>query len=156
MSVKIRLRRMGGKKKPFYRFVAIDSRMARDGRFVDMVGYYDPMTNPPKIHVDEPALFKWLDRGATPSVNVASLLRRVGALQKWELAKAGLKGEELDTRVEAIKARRVERNERIQAKKVEAKTAKGAAKGEAEKHKTGAGDAAASEGAKSDTPPAES
>lgn len=143
MSVKIRLRRMGGKKKPFYRFVTIDSRMARNGRFVEMVGYYDPMTNPPKIHVDETALFKWLDRGATPSINVASLLRRVGALQKWELAKAGLKGEELDTRVEAIKTRRVERNQRKQAKKIEAKTAKGAAKG------------GAAEGAKSEASPAE-
>ena len=128
MSENIRLRRIGGKKTPFYRFVTIDSRMARDGRFVEMVGYYDPMTNPPKIQVDEPALFKWLDRGATPSVNVASLLRRVGALQKWELTKAGVKGEELDTRVEAIKNRRSERNERKQAKKVEAKTAKAAAK----------------------------
>lgn len=123
---------MGGKKKPFYRFVTIDSRMARDGRFVEMVGYYDPMTNPPKIHVDETALFKWLDRGATPSINVASLLRRVGALQKWELAKAGVKGEELDARVEAIKNRRTERNERKQAKKVDAKAAKGAAKAGAE------------------------
>lgn len=148
MSVKIRLRRMGGKKKPFYRFVTIDSRMARDGRFVEMVGYYDPMTNPPKIHVDETALFKWLDRGATPSVRVASLLRRVGALQKWELTKAGVKGEELDTRVEAIKTRRTERNERKQAKKVDAKTAKGAAKGEA------AG--AAAEGAKPEATQAES
>jgi small subunit ribosomal protein S16 len=139
---------MGGKKKPFYRFVTIDSRMARDGRFVEMVGYYDPMTNPPKIHVDETALFKWLDRGATPSVRVASLLRRMGALQKWELTKAGVKGEELDTRVEAIKTRRTERNERKQAKKVDAKTAKGAAKGEA------AG--AAAEGAKPEATQAES
>jgi small subunit ribosomal protein S16 len=122
---------MGGKKKPFYRFVTIDSRMARDGRFVEMVGYYDPMTNPPKIQVDEPALFKWLDRGATPSVRVASLLRRVGALQKWELARAGVKGEELETRVEAIKTRRAERGQRKQAKKVEAKAGKRAAKSEA-------------------------
>lgn len=155
MSVKIRLRRMGGKKKPFYRFVTIDSRMARDGRFVEMVGYYDPMTNPPKIHVDEPALFKWLDRGATPSINVASLLRRVGALQKWELVKAGVKGEELDTRVEAIKNRRTEKIERAQAKKVDARTAKGAAKGEAEKQKGGAAEAPA-EGAKPEASPAES
>jgi small subunit ribosomal protein S16 len=144
MSVKIRLRRMGGKKKPFYRFVTIDSRMARNGRFVEMVGYYDPMTNPPKIQVDETVLFKWLDRGATPSVNVASLLRRVGALQKWELTKAGLKGEELDTRVETIKTRRVERNQRKQAKKIDAKAAKSAAKG------------AAAEGAKSGATQSES
>jgi small subunit ribosomal protein S16 len=145
MSVKIRLRRMGGKKKPFYRFVTIDSRMARDGRFVEMVGYYDPMTNPPKIQVDETVLFKWLDCGATPSVRVASLLRRVGALQKWELAKAGLKGEELDARVDTIKTRRVERNQRKQAKKIDAKAGKAAAKA-----------GAAAEGAKPEATQAES
>jgi len=156
MSVKIRLRRMGGKKKPFYRFVTIDSRMARDGRFVEMVGYYDPMTNPPKIHVDEVSLFKWLDRGATPSINVASLLRRVGALQKWELTKAGVKGEELDTRVEAIKNKRAERIQRKEAKKVDAKTGKGAAKGAVETPKTGAAETAAPETAKPEASPSES
>jgi len=156
MSVKIRLRRMGGKKKPFYRFVTIDSRMARDGRFVEMVGYYDPMTNPPKIHVDQESLFKWLDRGATPSIRVASLLRRVGALQKWELAKAGVKGEELDTRVEAIKNQRATRIQREEAKKVDAKTGKAAAKGAAETPKAGAGEAAASDTVKPEASPSES
>jgi len=156
MSVKIRLRRMGGKKKPFYRFVTIDSRMAREGRFVEMVGYYDPMTNPPKIHVDEESLFKWLDRGATPSVRVASLLRRVGALQKWELTKAGVKGEELETRVEAIKNQRAVRNQRKESKKVDVKTGKGAAKGAADTPKTGVADAAAPEAAKPEASPAES
>ena len=156
MSVKIRLRRMGGKKKPFYRFVTIDSRMARDGRFVEMVGYYDPMTNPPKIHVDEVSLFKWLDRGATPSINVASLLRRVGALQKWELTKAGVKGEELDTRVEAIKIQRAARIQRKEAKKVAARTGKGAAKGAAETPKTGPAETAAPETVKPEASASES
>jgi small subunit ribosomal protein S16 len=128
MSVKIRLRRMGGKKKPFYRFVTIDSRMARDGRFVEIVGYYDPMTNPPKIHVDEESLFKWLDRGATPTINVASLLRRVGALQKWDLVKAGLTGEDLQSRVDVIKNQNLARTQRRESKKSDAKTHKAQAK----------------------------
>ena len=124
MSVRIRLRRMGSKKKPFYRFVAIDSRMARDGRFVEVVGYYDPMTKPPKVHVDEEALFKWLARGASPSVNVASLLRRVGSRQKWELMKSGVTGEELEARVEAIKNQQQAASQRRDAKKAEGKTRK--------------------------------
>jgi small subunit ribosomal protein S16 len=132
---------MGGKKKPFYRFVTIDSRMARDGRFVDIVGYYDPMTNPPKIHVDEESLFKWLDRGATPTINVASLLRRVGALQKWDLVKAGVTGEELESRVEMIKNQSLARAERRESKKIEARTRKTGAKHARESHETGGAEA---------------
>lgn len=132
MSLRIRLRRMGSKKKPFYRFVAIDSRMARDGRFVEIVGYYDPMTKPPKIHVEEETLFKWLKRGASPSVNVASLLKRVGALQKWELMKSGVTGEELDARVEAIKNQRSAAIQRKDARKSEAQAKKNGAKETAE------------------------
>jgi small subunit ribosomal protein S16 len=155
MSLKIRLRRMGGKKKPFYRLVAIDSRMARDGRFVEVVGYYDPLTNPPKIQVDEEALFRWIGRGATPSVNVASLLRRVGSLQKWDLMKAGVKGEELETRVEAIKNQQLAAAERRQAKKREAKTAKGTAKPAAEESRPAGAEAAAPEAPKPEAPAAE-
>lgn len=141
MSLKIRLRRMGSKKKPFYRLVAIDSRMARDGRFVEIVGYYDPMTSPPKVHVEEEVLFKWLSRGASPTVNVASLLKRVGALQKWELMKSGLSGAELDARVEAIKSQKLAASERRGAKKL-ADKAKKEEKAPAEEAQ-GAGSAAA-------------
>jgi small subunit ribosomal protein S16 len=155
MSLKIRLRRMGSKKKPFYRLVAIDSRMARDGRFVEVVGYYDPLTNPPKIHVDEEALFRWIGRGATPSVNVASLLRRVGSLQKWDLMKAGVKGEELETRVEAIKNQQLAAAERRQTKKREAKAAKGTAKPAAEDSRPAGAEAAAPEAPKPEAPAAE-
>jgi len=155
MSLKIRLRRMGSKKKPFYRLVAIDSRMARDGRFVEVVGYYDPLTNPPKIHVDEEALFRWIGRGATPTVNVASLLRRVGSLQKWDLMKAGLKGEELETRVEAIKNQQLAAADRRQAKKRGAKAAKEAAKETAEEPRPGAAQGAAPEAPKPEAPATE-
>ena len=156
MSLKIRLRRMGSKKKPFYRFVAIDSRMARDGRFVETLGYYDPMTKPPKVHVDEESLFKWLDRGASPTVNVASLLRRVGALQKWDLMKSGVTGEELNTRVEAIKNQRLAAAQRRDAKRVEAKMKKGGAKPAAETTETGGTGPAAPEAPRPESPAAES
>jgi small subunit ribosomal protein S16 len=156
MSLKIRLRRMGTKKKPFYRLVAIDSRMARDGRFVEVVGYYDPMTNPPKIQIDEEALFRWIERGATPSVNVASLLRRVGSLQKWDLMKAGVKGEELETRVEAIKNQQLVAAERRETKKREAKTRKEGAKPVAEGAKAGGAEGAAPEAPKPEASAAES
>ena len=152
MSLKIRLRRMGTKKKPFYRLVAIDSRMARDGRFVEVVGYYDPLTNPPKIQIDEESLFKWIGRGATPSVNVASLLRHVGSLQKWDLMKAGVKGEELETRVEAIKNQQLAAAERRETKKREAAKAKASPKSEAEGAKAPAAEAAAPEAPKTETP----
>jgi small subunit ribosomal protein S16 len=147
---------MGSKKKPFYRLVAIDSRMARDGRFVEVVGYYDPMTNPPKIHVDEEALFRWIERGATPTVNVASLLRRVGSLQKWDLMKAGVKGEELDARVEAIKNQQIAAAQRRETKKREAKMVKGTAKPDAEGARAGGAEAAAPEAPKPEAPAAES
>ncbi|MBI4720049.1 MAG: 30S ribosomal protein S16 [Chitinivibrionia bacterium] len=94
MSVKIRLKRMGSKKKPFYRFVAADSRNARDGRFIETLGYYNPMTNPPDLKIDEEAVSKWLKRGALPSPNTESLFRRIGFMQRWQLLKQGVKPEE--------------------------------------------------------------
>ena len=77
MSVKIRLTRMGSKKKPFYRIVAINSEVRRDGRSLDTIGYYNPMTNPADIKVDNEKLQKWLDRGAEPTETVNSLLKKV-------------------------------------------------------------------------------
>jgi small subunit ribosomal protein S16 len=156
MSLKIRLRRMGTKKKPFYRLVAIDSRMARDGRFVEVVGYYDPMTNPPNIHVDEEALYRWMGRGATPTVNVASLLRRVGSLQKWDLMKAGVTGDELETRVEAIKNQQLAAIQRKETKKGEARSQKAGAKPAAEGTKAGGAETAATGAPKPEAPAAES
>lgn len=126
MSVKIRLKRMGSKKKPFYRLVATDSRMPRDGRFIETLGYYNPMTEPPDIQIHEDVVFKWFERGATPSENAASLLRRVGCLQKWDLMKAGVTGDELDLKVEAIKNQQDAAAARKQMRKKDAKTAKAA------------------------------
>ncbi|MDQ7032197.1 MAG: 30S ribosomal protein S16 [Desulfonauticus sp.] len=78
MALKLRLTRMGSKKRPFYRIVAINSATRRDGRALDIVGYYNPMTEPPTINVDPEKLKKWMDRGAKPSDTVRSLLKKVG------------------------------------------------------------------------------
>ena len=78
MAVKIRLRRMGAKKAPFYRIVVADSRNPRDGRFIEEVGYYDPMTEPATIKLDNEKVEKWLANGAQPTVTVRSILNKSG------------------------------------------------------------------------------
>ena len=78
MAVKIRLRRMGGKKAPFYRIVVADSRYPRDGRFIEEIGYYDPTKEPSEIRVDEEAAKKWLANGAQPTQTVEKILKNAG------------------------------------------------------------------------------
>ena len=80
MAVKIRLRRMGAKKAPFYRIVVADSRYPRDGRFIEEVGYYDPTKEPSVIKVDEAKAKKWISNGAQPTDTVKSLLKIAGVL----------------------------------------------------------------------------
>ncbi|MBQ4133085.1 MAG: 30S ribosomal protein S16 [Desulfovibrionaceae bacterium] len=79
MAVKIRLTRMGSKKKPFYRIVAMNSEARRDGRPLETIGYYNPMAEPAEIKVDAEKLQKWIERGAEPTVTVNSLLKKAGA-----------------------------------------------------------------------------
>ncbi len=78
MAVKIRLRRMGKKKAPFYRIVVADSRSPRDGRFIEEIGYYDPTKEPSEIRVDEDAAKKWLADGAQPTATVEKILKIAG------------------------------------------------------------------------------
>ena len=78
MAVKIRLRRIGQKKAPFYRIVVADSRSPRDGRFIDEIGYYDPTKEPSEIRVDEEAAKKWLANGAQPTQTVEKILKTAG------------------------------------------------------------------------------
>ncbi|MDO4281544.1 MAG: 30S ribosomal protein S16 [Peptococcaceae bacterium] len=78
MATKIRLRRMGAKKKPFYRIVVADSRAPRDGRCIEEIGYYNPNVNPADIKVDVEAAKKWIANGAKPSDTVRSLLKKAG------------------------------------------------------------------------------
>ncbi|NLJ86082.1 MAG: 30S ribosomal protein S16 [Firmicutes bacterium] len=83
MAVRIRLRRMGAKKRPFYRLVVADSRTARNGRFIDILGYYDPLEEPVKIVVDEDKAIDWLQKGAQPSDTARYLLTKVGVMDKF-------------------------------------------------------------------------
>ncbi|MBR5188612.1 MAG: 30S ribosomal protein S16 [Clostridia bacterium] len=78
MSVKIRLKRIGAKKAPFYRVVVADSRYPRDGRFIEEIGYYNPLTNPVDIKIDSEKAQKWISNGAQPTETVKSLLKKAG------------------------------------------------------------------------------
>ena len=78
MAVKIRLKRIGAKKAPFYRVVVADSRYPRDGRFIEEIGYYNPLTNPVDIKIDAEKANKWISNGAQPTETVKSLLKKAG------------------------------------------------------------------------------
>ncbi len=80
--VKIRLKRMGMKKNPFYRVVVADERSPRDGRFIDEIGYYDPMKKPSLIKIDKEKALDWMQKGAQPTDSARSLLKRAGVLEK--------------------------------------------------------------------------
>ena len=81
MSVKIRLKRMGAKKAPFYRVVVADSRSPRDGKFIEEVGYYNPISEPVEIKIDTEKVKKWVDNGAQLSDTVKSLLKKIETIK---------------------------------------------------------------------------
>lgn len=89
MAVKLRLKRMGAKKRPFYRIVAADSRSPRDGRFIETVGTYNPLTNPSEVKIDEELVMKWLKNGATPTDTVRNILSKNGIMAKFAKEKQG-------------------------------------------------------------------
>ena len=87
MSVKIRLKRMGSKKNPFYRIVVADSRSPRDGRFIAQVGTYNPLTEPAQVKLEEEDILGWLNNGAQPSDTVKNILSKAGIMKKYHEAK---------------------------------------------------------------------
>ena len=80
MAVKIRLRRMGAKKSPFYRIVVADSRYPRDGRFIESIGSYNPLIDPPEVKIDAEKAQQWIANGAQPTDTVKALLKKEGIL----------------------------------------------------------------------------
>ena len=82
MAVKIRLRRMGAKKNPFYRIVVADSRASRDGRFIEEIGYYNPLTEPKTVKIDNEKAINWMKNGAKPTDTVDRLFRENGLYEK--------------------------------------------------------------------------
>ena len=118
MAVKLRLRRFGKKKQPFYRIVAIDSRAPRDGSYLDKIGHYNPITHPAEILIDRAKAFQWLNTGAIPSDTVNSLLRREGILHEWDLRKRGMNEEQIAAELgkwQALQEQRAKRREAREA-----------------------------------------
>lgn len=123
MSVRIRLRRMGAKKRPFYRFVVTDSRSPRDGRFSEILGYYNPIETPAKVMVEEERIYHWLKQGAVPTETVNSLFRQVGLISKWEKLSKGedVSGIELLTQITERKKKKKTKKRVVKAEGPEAK-----------------------------------
>ena len=88
MAVKLRLTRMGKKKQPTYRVVAIDSRTKRDGEYIELIGTYNPLTKPATVKLDEEVALKWLSTGAIPSDTVRNLFKEAGIMKKFADSKA--------------------------------------------------------------------
>jgi small subunit ribosomal protein S16 len=95
VSVRIRLQRKGAKHMAFFRIVAADSRSPRDGRFIEQLGYYDPLRDPPDIKVDTEKVIGWLGKGAQPTETVRALLARIGILETWHEVRRGKSLDEL-------------------------------------------------------------
>ena len=89
MAVKMRLKRMGAKKAPFYRVVVADSRSPRDGKFIALVGTYNPLTTPAEIKINEEVALDWLSKGAIPTDTVKNILSKAGIMKKYHESKLG-------------------------------------------------------------------
>lgn len=103
MSVKIRLRRIGAKKHPFYRLVVADTRSPRDGKFIEILGTYDPMQDPPKLNIDEEKIKAWLQKGARPSDTARAFLIGRGLLPKESAKKRPTKPTKAEAAAAAAK-----------------------------------------------------
>ena len=89
MAVKMRLKRMGAKKAPFYRVVVADSRSPRDGKFIELIGTYNPLTTPAEIKINEELALEWLAKGAIPTDTVKNVLSKAGIMKKYHDSKLG-------------------------------------------------------------------
>ena len=118
MAVKMRLRRMGAKKRPFYRIVVADSRYPRDGRFIEEIGYYNPIMEPAEIKLDKELAMKWLKNGATPTDTVRDILSKEGVMKEFHESKFTKKEEK------AEKAVKKETTKKPAAKKTTKKSGK--------------------------------
>ena len=89
MAVKMRLKRMGAKKAPFYRVVVADSRSPRDGKFIELIGTYNPLVTPAEIKFNEELALEWLNNGAIPTDTVKNILSKAGIMAKYHNSKQG-------------------------------------------------------------------
>lgn len=117
MAVRIRLMRMGRKKKPFYRIVVIDSKARRDGAYIERVGYYDPLTNPATVKIEREKVLSWLEKGAIPSETVFNLLQKEGIALEWHLVK-----NKVDSKAANIELQKWSLLKKVPVTKIEAAT----------------------------------
>ena len=89
MAVKMRLKRMGAKKSPFYRVVVADSRSPRDGKFIELIGTYNPLVTPAEVNLNEELALDWLNKGAIPTDTVKNILSKAGIMKKFHDSKLG-------------------------------------------------------------------
>jgi small subunit ribosomal protein S16 len=122
--VKIRLRRLGKKKQPFYKVVAADSRAARTGKYIESIGSYNPLLEPMVIEFREDRLFYWLKNGAQPTDTVRSLLQRKGLWLRWDLMKKGADDAAVTSAVEKWQMQQAEKIKREAEKKARRKAAR--------------------------------
>jgi len=115
LAVRLRLRRMGKKKQPFYRIVAIDSRVARDGKYLENLGTYNPRTEPASINLNADRALYWLGTGAKPTETVRSILSRRGVLLQWHLRKRGMEETKISEEMKKWEVAQVDRNQRREA-----------------------------------------
>jgi len=119
LAVKLRLTRMGKKKRPFYRIVAVDSRTQRDGRFLENLGFYNPMTEPPEVRVDAERALHWLQQGAIPTDTVRSIFKREGIMFRFHLLKSGLSEEKMQEELKKWEVLQLEKQKRLEAKRAQ-------------------------------------
>lgn len=105
--VRIRLRRTGLKGQPSYRIIIADKESPRDGRFLEIVGFYNPRTEPATLEIKEDKVFEWMNKGAQPSESVAKLFKTAGLTERYERLKAGESAETLLAEAEKAKAARI-------------------------------------------------
>ena len=128
MAVRLRLRRAGKKKMPMYQIVAADSRTARDGKFLETVGRYEPLQNPMQITLKEGRIIHWLKNGAQPTDTVRSLFQRSGLWLRWSLMKRGVDEAAIATELEKWQMVQAEKQQRDAARKARRSEARRKAK----------------------------
>lgn len=115
MAVKIRLTRLGRKRRPFYRIVVADGRAPRDGKYIECIGTYNPVVEPPQLTVEEDRANVWLDNGAVPSDTVKSLLKKEGILFKRSLTKRGLSEAQMAEEMKKWEALKIQQEKEVEA-----------------------------------------
>jgi small subunit ribosomal protein S16 len=128
LAVRIRLRRVGKKKMPVYHIVTADSRAARNGKFLEIVGRYDPLQHPPRITTEDQRVFLWLKRGALPTDTVRSLFQRTGLWLQWGMRKKGADEATIAAALEKWQMAQPEKRQREEARKTRRKAVRKAKK----------------------------